>query len=676
MSMESLLETFFAECEELIEALSDGLGRLAAGESGDDLVNAIFRAVHSIKGAGGAFGFEDLVSFAHVYETVLDRIRGGQLAIEAEVLRVITRAADVLAELVENAQNEGAGTPSALAQVRVALEGYAGVAPAAPSPEPSLDFAPMAFEPISFDLDTPDPGGRWRFVPDAAFYRNGHEPMYVFSQLRAVGELKVSCDFAEVPSLAGLDPDGSYLVWEIESADLTEDVIHQTLQFLAGLYELSPVEDTEIIPDAEDHPSRPVPADTPAPATTASATSASPRATLRVDPERVDRLINTVGELIINQSVIGQKVGSLGLEQNSELLSALEDYRYLAREIQEAVMSIRAQPVKPLFQRMARVVREAAEATGKDVEFVVTGEGTEIDKTLVERLADPLTHMLRNSVDHGIETVADRSESGKSLVGTVKLSAFHRSGHVVIEISDDGKGLDREKILASAIGKGLVPEEARLSEQEIDNFLFMPGFSTAAEVTNLSGRGVGMDVVKTAITSMGGRVTIATEFGRGTTFSIILPLTLAVLDGMVVSVAEQTMVLPISGIVETIRPARKDVKSVGPQEDVILVRGSFVPVVALGKALGFASPNQKEPTYILVETESSGILALSVDGIWDQRQVVIKSLEGNYGNIPGVSAATILGDGKIALIVDVEAIAQLAASTGSKPRLTEQGIVA
>jgi two-component system chemotaxis sensor kinase CheA len=284
--------------------------------------------------------------------------------------------------------------------------------------------------------------------------------------------------------------------------------------------------------------------------------------------------------------------------------------------------------------------------------------------------------MLRNSVDHGIESGAVREDCGKPSVGTVKLSAFHRSGHVVIEISDDGKGLDRERILASAIGKGLIAKDARLTEQEIDNLLFLPGFSTAAEVTNLSGRGVGMDVVKTAITSMGGRVTIATEYGRGTTFSIILPLTLAVLDGMVVSVSEQTMVLPISGIVETIRPARKDVRSVGPQEDVILVRGSFVPVVPLGTALGFPSTDQDEQTYILVETESSGILALAVDGIWDQRQVVIKSLEGNYGTIPGVSAATILGDGKIALIVDVEAIAQLSASAGLSARSTEQGKVA
>lgn len=676
MSMESLLETFFAECEELIEALSDGLDRLAAGKSGDDLVNAIFRAVHSIKGAGGAFGFEDLVSFAHVYETVLDRIRSGQLLIDAEVLRVITRAADVLAELVENAQNQGADEPSALPQVRAALEEYAGIAPAASSPDPGLDFVPMAFEPISLDLDAPDQGGRWRFVPDAAFYRNGHEPLHIFSQLRAVGELKVSCGFSGVPPLDQLDPDGSYLVWEIESSDLTEDVIHQTLEFLAGLYELSLVGDTAIIPDVEDQTFRPVPVDTAAPAKTANAITASPRATLRVDPGRVDRLINTVGELIINQSVIGQKVDGLELEQNSELLSALEDYRYLAREIQEAVMSIRAQPVKPLFQRMARVVREAAEATGKQLEFVVVGEGTEIDKTLVERLADPLTHMLRNSVDHGIECGAVRADCGKPSVGTVKLSAFHRSGHVVIEISDDGKGLDRERILASAIGKGLIAEDARLTEQEIDNLLFLPGFSTAAEVTNLSGRGVGMDVVKTAITSMGGRVTIATEYGRGTTFSIILPLTLAVLDGMVVSVSEQTMVLPISGIVETIRPARNDVRSVGPQEDVILVRGSFVPVVPLGTALGFPSTDQEEQTYILVETESSGILALAVDGIWDQRQVVIKSLEGNYGTIPGVSAATILGDGKIALIVDVEAIAQLSASSGLSARSTEKGKVA
>lgn len=362
--------------------------------------------------------------------------------------------------------------------------------------------------------------------------------------------------------------------------------------------------------------------------------------------------------------MISQRIEELDLPTVAHLTNELESYKLLARDIQEGVMAIRAQPVKPLFQRMSRIVREASDATNKKAKLVTVGDSTEVDKTVIERLADPLTHMVRNSVDHGIESPDRRAELGKDPQGTIKLSASHRSGSVFIEITDDGAGLNREKILEKAREKGLVPEDTELSDQEIDNILFLPGFSTASSVSNLSGRGVGMDVVKNAVVALGGRISITSTPGSGTTFSIVLPLTLAVMDGFVISASDQTMVIPISTILETIRPNIKDIQSIGTNGKVISVRGSYVPIVDVSKNLGFASDSKERGigVLLLVATERQGLTALRVDAIHDQRQVVIKSLESNYGAIQGVSAATILGDGKIALILDPEEVVNLSPS--------------
>lgn len=321
-------------------------------------------------------------------------------------------------------------------------------------------------------------------------------------------------------------------------------------------------------------------------------------------------------------------------------------------------MAIRAQPVKPLFQRMSRIVREAAEATGKQARLVTSGESAEVDKTVIERLADPLTHMIRNAVDHGLETPETRRLAGKEECGTIRLSAAHRSGRVIITIKDDGAGLNRRKILGIAKSKGLIPQDAEPSDTEIDALLFLPGFSTAQTVSNLSGRGVGLDVVRAAVTDLGGRVTIASVQGQGTEFTVSLPLTLAVMDGMVVSVAGQTMVVPLTSILETIRPGPGDLHALGTGETLLLIRGRFIPTVDVARALGFhRSDPEATPLLLLVEGENASQCALIVDGVYDQRQVVIKGLDSNYGTVAGVSAATVLGDGHIALILDPDAIA-------------------
>lgn len=710
MSIEALRETFFVECEELIEQLTEGLESVAGDEWDSETINAIFRAVHSIKGSAGAFGFEDLVGFAHHYETVLDLIRSDRLEIDAEVLRLITRSADILAELVDASQVEGAAPPEAASTLIAELESKAnavkGGGPAAPAAaaEPELTLAPVA----AIDIDLPQTsieGFQIFFEPVAMLYLNGHEPARLFAALAKLGELTVSCNTENLPELPDLDFEGSYLTWTLTLRGTDdEDAVRDVFSFVDGLCRLDitpieadgggapdpadflaqflPEEDVKATSSAVTTPpsedASPAEAPSPKPASKAkpesgkSGGSSAPSTTLRVDPERVDRLINSVGELIINHAVITQKMNANGVSTNSEIMAALDEYRHLARDIQEGVIAIRAQPVKSLFQRMGRVVREVAEATGKPVVFESEGQATEIDKTVLERLVDPLTHMLRNAVDHGIEPTDVRAANGKSEAGTVRLSAAHRSGHVVIEISDDGAGVNREKVLAKAIDKGIVSPDAKLTDAEIDALLFAPGFSTAENVTNLSGRGVGMDVVKTAITSLGGKVGITSVPGEGSTFTISMPLTLAVLDGMIVGVADETMVLPLSSIVESVRPKAGDISEIGSGEFVLSVRGAHVPAVDLGSLMGLrpAAAMSHDRAYVLLDTGSSKI-AVSVDAIWDQRQVVIKSLEGNYGSIPGISAATILGDGKIALIIDPDALVSLVGNTASARPMLE-----
>ena len=347
-----------------------------------------------------------------------------------------------------------------------------------------------------------------------------------------------------------------------------------------------------------------------------------------------------------------------GLVRSSNVALGLDDLEQLTREIQDSVMAIRAQPVKSVFQRMPRLIREIAAATGKQVRLVTEGEGTEVDKTVIERLTDPITHMIRNAIDHGLEKPADRVAAGKPAEGVVRLAAFHRSGRIVIEITDDGAGIDRKRVRDKAIEKGLVSAEAVLTDEETDNLLFMPGFSTASAISDISGRGVGMDVVKRSVQALGGRISITSRPGEGSTFTLSLPLTLAVLDGMVVTVDGHTLVAPLTAVIETLQPKPDTVRSLGPSGMVVAVRDAFVPLIDIGAALGFRSTpiDPCSGVALLVENDVGGHAALLVDAIQGQRQVVIKSLESNYQPVDGIAAATILGDGRVALILDVDAI--------------------
>ncbi|MEJ8561280.1 chemotaxis protein CheA [Yoonia sp. GPGPB17] len=671
MTDTAILDAFFEECEDLLVALSDGLEDMREGRADSETVNAVFRAVHSIKGAAGAFSLDDLVGFAHTFETVLDDVRSDKLETDDELLRVLQRAGDILANLVDAARDSNPADRDQVDPVIEELQSFLG-SEAAVEEE-------FVFEALSLSFDDTGNAARFvvRFRPGQEFYATGNDPALLIAALQALGPCETSVTSADLPAeFDAFTWNDGYLTWQVIIADQQNDLaIRDVFQFAEDLCDLQiSEEDVEgAIPDEESAlpdvvpPVTLEPADDPTPELGVSPDTPTKTekpikraaSTLRVDPERVDRLINAVGELIINQSVISQRIDEAALPNSAELHGDLDDYKLLAREIQEGVMAIRAQPVKPLFQRMLRIGREAADATGKDINLITEGEATEVDKIVVERLADPLTHMIRNAVDHGIESPEDRAATDKPPTGTLRLTASQRSGSIVIEIIDDGAGLNRKRIKEIAVSKGLIAADATLSEQEIDHLLFAPGFSTASVVTNLSGRGVGMDVVKTAITALGGRIAISSVAGQGTTFSITLPLTLAVMDGMIIHIGGQTMVVPIASILESIRPSPADLAEIGLSNHLLRIRGDYVPIIDLASRLGIApsSHTLTDRVLLLLQTESVSQCALAVDDIVDQRQVVVKSMQGSYGQISGISGATILGDGKIALIIDPDAIA-------------------
>lgn len=697
--MEAIKITFFQECDEQLLELEAGLLAINDGSRDPEIVNAVFRCVHSIKGGAGAFGLETLVTFAHAFETLLDKLRANALEPTEEITSLLLRAADILTDLVGSAR-EGSEPDGRWTELLSDLQGYSSetatqyfhkAASEDPSSEPQqavgteADFTPL---PISFggeaevSGDLADPSKySVRFKPYARVFQNGNDVALLLRELGELGPLTLACDLTDVPPLDAIDPTASYLSWTAElTTESGEAAIHEVFEFVADdcdliierltpelptplsqaveindLSEADTAEEISNLQTAAQHQDTTIVAPT---TNEREKASVGGPATIRVDLDRVDRLIDLVGELVITQAMLAQRVMDAGITNAAAIGLGLEDLEHLIHEIQDGVMAIRAQPVRSLFQRMSRIVRETAHATQKKVRLTTEGETTEIDKTVIERLADPLTHMIRNAIDHGIEAPESRVDSGKPPEGTVRLSAAHRSGRVIIEVSDDGAGINRKRVREIAIKKGLIADGLELTDAETDNLLFLPGFSTTSSVSNLSGRGVGMDVVKRSIQMLGGRIAISSTPGIGTKFSMSLPLTLAVLDGMVVTAADQTLVIPLTTVVETLRPAETDVHRLAGGGHVIAIRGGFVPLIDLAAELGFrrGSFMPSQGVAILVETETAERLALLVNAIQDQRQVVIKSLENNYGKISGIAAATILGDGRVALIVDVDAI--------------------
>jgi len=768
MDMNEIKEIFFQECEEQLAELETGLLALNDGDDDPETVNAVFRAVHSIKGGAGAFALDDLVGFAHVFETTLDCVRSNVLEPTKDVIKVLLKSSDVLADLTTAARDGGVVEAERCDALVIELKALANgetvstadkaddaaKEPEPQSPDDDTGFTPVpvtlddddgddgdtgndeGFTPVTFSFDEFEDNGsdeagqgqvfRISFHPKPDLYLKGNETLLLLRELETLGDMTVRCDFGQLPNIDQIDPEGSYLSWEIDlTTSQGEEAIRSVFEFAEWDcdLEIAAVEavnvESDVLPtDATDEaPADPVTdaneatrADEPAMAaspdaladgdptgaeakpandaepltdskvidirsvatdtneaekkekaaakTAPKSAASSAQSTIRVELERVDKLINLVGELVINQAMLAQSVIESSSEGSSAVTMGLEELQQLTREIQDSVMAIRAQPVKPIFQRMSRTVREIADMTGKNVRLITEGENTEVDKTVIDKLAEPLTHMIRNAVDHGLELPEIREAANKPAEGVLRLTAKHRSGRIVIEIADDGAGINREVVLKKAIDKGLIASEASLTDEEVDNLIFHPGFSTAEQLSDISGRGVGMDVVKRSIQALGGRITISSTPGKGSVFTLSLPLTLAVLDGMVVTVAGQTLVVPLSSIIETLKPEQEHLHGFGASGRLISIRDGFNPLVDVGQILNFTTTPSDPLTGValLVDSEDGGQSALLVDAIQGQRQVVIKSLEANYSNVPGIAAATILGDGQVALIVDVEAV--------------------
>ena len=715
-SLDDLKKTFFDECDEAMQQIELGLTDIRSGQGSDETINAVFRGVHSVKGGAGIFGFEQLVGFAHVFETVLDGLRNGKLTATSENLDVLLSSSDVLSDLVAMSRAGEEAAPGFGGECRTALEqiieqGGAGGghgdgdgAPGNEEPAPA-EFDGLDFVPVAVDLDEPGevPGdGRTSYAitfrPKPEMLKKANEPLYMLRELAKLGELDLTAQTDQLPPLAELEYDHPYIWWTgTLRTEATRAQIDEVFEFVVGDCELeitevvpepaiapevaailagaapdmstaTPADGTPVIADAPSLvPAAPVAKPAAEPATTGrSAPPAKAAATTtRIELERIDRVVNMVGELVISQAMLGQIVQDLPEATSGRLTQILEEVVHHTRELKDSVMSMRAQPVGSVFQRMPRLVREVAAKTHKKVRLEMAGETTEVDRSIIERLGDPLTHIIRNSVDHGVEKPADRIAAGKPEEGVIRLSAEHRGGRIVIEIKDDGAGINSERVLKIAKDKGLVGQDVQLTEDEIGNLIMLPGFSTAETISDISGRGVGMDVVRSNIQDLGGRISLKSVRGRGMTIQLALPLTLAVMDGMVIKVGQQTYVMPLSTIVECLRPTPSEISALIGTQGMLQLRGEFVPIVQLGSLLdiGSAGNPSAERVVIITDAGEGTRFGLVVDELLGHQQVVIKSIEESYGAVPGIAAATILGNGRVAFILDVEKLSEMAVNS-------------
>ncbi|HEV7289545.1 chemotaxis protein CheA [Sphingomonas sp.] len=706
--MDDIQAIFFEECAEGLTAAEQGLSAMQAGDVSSGTIAAVFRAVHSIKGGAGAFGHVALTAFAHKFENLLDEVRAGRIDPTPGTVGVMLSALDVLSDHVAASQGTASlpDDSASLAAIQAILDGEAAPAvAAAPAPAPVEAPAatapeeedPFGFQPVAvaldFDFDAPEETqdepeepaeAVWRveFGPSRDAMAAGAEPVLVIRELEDNGGRVVAVDCDSLPALRDVDPEQAYLRWTIELPGWTaESRIADAFDFVApdSHIAISRVEPSAIeapatdaraerLDDARALIEQVTAAATVAAPTLAAVPAAPPPAaadagsqTIRVDLVKLDMLLNLVGELVIRNSILSDRLSAKDQERVE-----LPELARLTREIQDNVMSLRAQPIKQAFSRVPRMLRDLMAETGKQVNLQTHGEMTEVDKGVIEKIGDPLTHLIRNAVDHGLESTEERLRAGKSPQGTIVLSAEQKGARIIVTVSDDGKGIDRARVRAKAIEKGIVAADAVLSDEEIDQLICAPGFSTAATISNISGRGVGMDVVRSNVEALGGRVDIASVPGKGTSFTLVLPLTLAILDGMVVRLAGQRFVLPLATVIEAIRPEPGQVSATTPGSEVIEIRGDYLPVRRLTQVFGLHA-NEDRPVHeslvIIVESESAGRVGLLVDTIDDRREVVIKSLEQNLHPIRGLGGATILGDGSIALILDVEALVAPAGQT-------------
>ena len=705
-SLDQLKQTFFDECSEALEQIESGLTDLREGNGSDDTINAVFRSVHSVKGGAGIFGFDGLVNFAHVFETVLDAMRSGKLAATQDIVDTLLPANDVLTDLISMSRAGQPIPPEFGGEARTALERILAHDAEGGAPNDDNSPAPADFEGLDFtpvradDFDTPmtnDGKRTFRIVfrPKPDMLKKANEPLYIVRELRKLGELELVAETERLPPLTEIEPDVCYVGWTGTLRTTAQrGQVDEIFEFVSGDCEieiaeeiaapdLSPIEQPVVndvapngVTDVSSAPAQalmePAPSPSaPSPSTETVAARPAPvkaaATTMRVELDKIDRVVNMVGELVIAQAMLGQIVHGLPEETSSRLTQVLDEVIHHTRELKDSVMSMRAQQIGAVFQRMPRLVRELGAKTAKKVRLEMHGEHTEVDRSIIERLGDPLTHIIRNSIDHGIETPQVRTAAGKSEEGTIRLSAEHRGGRIVVEIRDDGGGIDSDRVFRKARERGLVSPDATLNEDELNNLIFMPGFSTAETISDISGRGVGMDVVRRNIQDVGGRISLKSERGKGMTIQLALPLTLAVMDGMVIKIGQDTYVLPLSTIVECLRPSNSDIHNLVGGRGMLRLRGDLIPLVNLSDLLdlGSAPASSDERVVIIADAGDGSRFGCIVDELCGHQQVVVKSMEESYGAVSGVAGATILGNGRVALILDVEKLSDLAVLQGS-----------
>lgn len=633
-------QTFFEESLEGLAAMEAELLRLehglqVAGFTPDpEQLNRIFRVVHSIKGGGATFGFATVADFAHVLESLLDDLRAARRVADPTITGLLLRAVDGLRELVDAARAGRAANVAAASGVRAELE--ASLTMPVTNPPVVTPELPTSARVSGWDID---------FHPHPEFFASGNDPLRIVRELGTLGPIEVTLDARRLPAWDRFDPQQCYLGWHIAlRAPVVAAAVHEAFAWVTDDCALTIT-----------------PAATPVAPTAPVKSDDTAHSSIRVATPKVDALVDMVGELVITQTMLNLLTDDLTPESLPRLRSGLAQLERHTRELQDCVLGIRMLPIGFVFSRLPRLVRDVAQQLGKRVELKLSGERTELDKTIIERISDPLVHLVRNSLDHGIEAPAARARAGKPESGCIRLDAYHKGGNVVVEIEDDGHGLDRERILATARARGLIAADIELEPGQIDELIFMPGFSTAATVNDMSGRGVGLDVVRNNIRSLAGGVEVSSVPGKGTRFTIRLPLTLAIVDGMSVQVGDQVYILPLTWISQCVRLTNADVSRPAGGAEVVALRDQYLPLLRLHEMFGVVPRFTELVHGIQIVVEADGKkAALFVDDLRGQQQVVIKSLESHCYKLDGISAATILGDGTVALILDIAALVRRA----------------
>lgn len=659
---EEIRQVFVTECAEGLDLIEHGLLALESGAGKSATINDIFRGAHSIKGGAATFGYHELADFTHVLETLLDQVRAGALAITPPLLQLLLEAVDCLRALVAVMEAPGNADRSRALALQQRL--LAMLAPADADAKAEADTGRQLHAVAAGPAHLPS-SLRWsiRFSPHRQYLQLGNQPRRLFLALAELGDCRLQADLAALPDFAELLPEELYLTWRIDlngSVELAR--IHDLFDWVAAEadititlteQEAAPVLPTTFVPAVLSQMEAP---EMEAPQAEPVVVRKDP-GSIRVETGKIDLLMNLVGELVINQAMLKQLAGHGSADRDTEALSQrLAQLERTTRELQDAVLHIRMLPVNVVFSRLPRLVHDLCARLDKQVLLKMAGEHTELDKAVLEKISDPLLHLIRNAVDHGIESGAERLRAGKPAAGEIRLEAAHEGGNVVIRVSDDGRGLDTQRIWRKAVERGLVEQAEQLAESRVYDLIFCPGFSTVDSISDISGRGVGMDVVRSNIEAVGGRVEVRSETGRGCSFVITLPLTLSIVDAQMLRVASQVFVLPLLSIVETVQLRQDQVKVLSGQETVYCLRDVALPMVDLGRRLGVTEAQQCEAgsggLLVVVEAGRQRI-GLVVDELLDQHQVVIKSLEKNFVKVDCMLGATILGDGSVAFILDV-----------------------